>query len=92
MTAQQDRAVGLQLSGYRLATAEITYRLPDHPDLLQTYVWQDYDPVLRFPRLCKFLGFWRQSLDGPLHSVRVCSTRLLRPAELRLVGNQLALH
>lgn len=33
----------LQLKGYRLATAEITYRLPDHPSLLQTFVWQHYD-------------------------------------------------
>jgi len=27
------------LSGYRLTTAEILYRRPDHPSLLQTYVW-----------------------------------------------------
>ncbi len=92
MTTQSDRPLGLQLRGYRLATAEITYHLPDHPDLLQTYVWQDYDLVPRLPRLCEFLGFWRRSLDGPLHSVRVCSTRLLGPAELRLVGSRLALH
>jgi len=28
-----------QLNGYRLTTAEIIYRVPDHLDLLQTYVW-----------------------------------------------------
>ncbi len=27
-----------QLQNYRLTTAEITYRLPDHPALLQTYI------------------------------------------------------
>jgi hypothetical protein len=32
-----------QLGGYGLTTAQILYRLPDHPSLLQTYVWQDYD-------------------------------------------------
>jgi uncharacterized protein Usg len=36
-------ALELQLRGYRLATAEITYRLPDHPSLLQTFVWQHYE-------------------------------------------------
>ena len=30
-----------QLEGYGLTTAQILYRLPDHPSLLQTYVWQD---------------------------------------------------
>ena len=32
-----------QLEGYGLTTANILYRRPDHPWLLQTYVWQDYD-------------------------------------------------
>ena len=31
-----------QLEGYGLTTANILYRRPDHPWLLQTYVWQDY--------------------------------------------------
>jgi hypothetical protein len=32
-----------QLEGYGLTTANIVYRRPDHPWLLQTYVWQNYD-------------------------------------------------
>lgn len=39
----------LQLEGYGLATAEILYRMPDHPGLLQTYLWQEYDLCPRFP-------------------------------------------
>ena len=30
-----------QLDGYGLTTAQILYRRPDHPWLLQSYVWQD---------------------------------------------------
>ncbi len=33
----------LMLKGYGLTTAQILYRLPDHPSLLQTYIWQHYD-------------------------------------------------
>jgi hypothetical protein len=29
--------------GYGLTPAQILYRMPDHPSLLQTYVWQNYD-------------------------------------------------
>jgi uncharacterized protein Usg len=29
------------LKGYSLTTAEILYRLPDHPALLQSFIWQD---------------------------------------------------
>ncbi|MBV8777131.1 MAG: Usg family protein [Alphaproteobacteria bacterium] len=58
-------------SQYRLTTAEIIYRLPDHPSLLQTYIWQKFDRAPEFPELSRFLKFWRDNLDGELHSVRV---------------------
>ncbi len=60
-----------QLNGYRLTTAEIIYHMPDHPGLLQTYVWQDLDLAPLFPKLTKFLDFWSRQLDGKLHSVRL---------------------
>jgi uncharacterized protein Usg len=47
-----------QLEGYGLTTANILYRRPDHPWLLQGYVWQDYDLCPAFPALNKFLNFW----------------------------------
>lgn len=71
------------LKDYRLTTAEILYHLPDHPRFLQTYVWQEYDIAPRFPMLKKFLDFWEENLDGPLHSVRIASTRLIKPSDLR---------
>ena len=36
-----------QLEGFSLTTAEILYRLPDYPRLLQSYIWQDYDQSFR---------------------------------------------
>jgi uncharacterized protein Usg len=35
-----------QLRGLRLTTAEITYRMPDFRDIMQIYIWQDYDPAI----------------------------------------------
>jgi uncharacterized protein Usg len=32
-----------QLRGLRLTTTEITYRMPDFRDIMQIYIWQDYD-------------------------------------------------
>ncbi len=75
--------LALQLQGYRLATAEILYRLPDHPGLLQTFVWQDYDIAPRYPVLQRFLDFWTREIEGPLHSVRVAGRRVISAAEMR---------
>jgi uncharacterized protein Usg len=81
-----------QLNGYGLTTAHILYRRPDHPWLLQSYVWQDYDLCPRFPELQRFLEFWRRSLEGSLHSVMVAHARLIRPAELRTVDGEFRLN
>ena len=86
------RNIEKQLLGYKLTTAEITYRMPDHLDLLQIFVWQELDLAPSFPVLNKFLKFWEQNLDGPIHSVKVASSQLIKPAELRPVGASFQLH
>ena len=72
-----------QLEDYRLTTAEILYHMPDHPDILQTYLWQELDIPPRFPILSKFLIFWERKLDGRLHSVKIASTKLIKPSIMR---------
>ena len=79
-----DRApLELQLRGYSLATAEIIYHLPDHPGLLQSFVWQHYDIEPDYPELHKFLDFWAHNIDGKLHSVTVARRRLIGPPKSR---------
>lgn len=72
-------SLALQMRDYRLTTAEILYHLPDHPALLQSYVWQELDLAPQFPALRKFLDFWKRNLDGKLHSVRVGHASLITP-------------
>ena len=85
-------SLSIQLKDYRLTTAQIYYHLPDHPALLQTYVWQDYDLAPEFPQLRKFLDFWRGTLEGKLHSVQVASAKLVQPPRYRHPGAYLRLH
>lgn len=92
MTVIPDTQFRSQLAGFSLTTAEILYRLPDHPSLLQSFVWQEYDVHPRFPRLRTFLEFWTRNLEGKLYRVTVAHKKLITPAELRLVGSELRLH
>lgn len=84
--------LALQLKDYRLTTAEILYRLPDHPAVLQTYVWQDLDLAPAFPVLGGFLAFWQREIEGRLHSVRVASASLIGPARWHPVTDRFLLH
>jgi len=81
-----------QMQDYRLTTAEIIYHLPDHPNLLQSYIWQDLDIAPRYPVLHKFLDFWVREIDGTLHSVRVASANLIKPATVGHTDMVLHLH
>lgn len=81
-----------QLTGYRLTTAEILYRMPDHPHLLQSFLWQRLDLAPRYPALQDFLDFWEREIEAKIHSVRVASARLVHPGEMRHVGEMLRLH
>ena len=82
----------LRLGDYRLTTAEILYHMPDHPGVLQTFIWQDIDMAPQFPVLHRFLDFWTRNLDGKLHSVRVASAGLVGRGRLRHATTELRLH
>ena len=71
----------IQLSDYRLTTANILYHLPDHVHVLQEFIWQDYDIAPKFPQLYKFLNFWTKELDGKLHSVYVAHKPIITPGD-----------
>lgn len=62
----------MMIKQWGLVTAEILYRMPDHRNIVQTFVWQDLDEIPEKPRLLKFLGFWTDKLlEAPIVDVRV---------------------
>ena len=80
------------IKDYHLTTAEILYRMPDHPEILQSFVWQQLDLAPDFPALRKFLEFWRDSLEGQLHSVRMASNPVARTGRVRHAAHMRYLH
>ncbi len=81
-----------QLDGYRLTTAEILYHLPDHPGVLQTFIWQELDLAPQFPVLHKFLDFWSREIEGKLHSVRVATSNVFGPRDMRHAAHLVHMH
>ena len=73
------------LQGHSLTSAEVLYRMPDHPSLLQTFLWQFEDMAPDYPRLKRFLDHWEREIEAMIHSVRVMHQGLIAPREIRLV-------
>ena len=90
--AHTSRELELMLRDYRLTTAEILYHFPDHPVLLQSYVWQEFDLAPKFPTLKKFLDFWNRELDGKIHSVTVAHTELIKPSQFQFIRGLTTIH
>ncbi len=80
-----DRDFMCQMQGYGLCTVQIHYFMPDHRNLLQQFVMQQYDVAPQFPELSRFLDFWRREIDAVLHSVQVAHKHLIGPQEWRAV-------
>ena len=72
----------LRLKGWRLATAEVLYYMPDHPSLLQSFTWQTLDLAPKYPRIHRFLDYWRKEIDAVIHSVRLATGETLAPARV----------
>lgn len=91
-TGLTDRDFRARLKGASLLTTEILYHMPDHPGLLQTFVWQTLDTAPSFPRLARFLDHWRSEIEAMIHSIRIAHSGLVRPAELRAIDGEFRLH
>lgn len=81
--------IGKVLAGWRLTTASILYHMPDHPKLLQEFIWQELDEVPRFPTLKRFLTYWQRELDGKLYRVRIAFVDKVAPSDWRKIEEEL---
>ena len=88
----EGRETELMLKGYGLTTAEFFYGMPDHPSILNSYIWQDYDIAPDYPALFRFIQFWQDEIEGPLHSVRFVHARALGPREWRNLVGEFRVH
>ncbi len=78
--------------GACIATAQILYYLPDHPSILQSFVWQHKDLAPDYPRLRQFLEYWSRNLDGKLHSVNLAAAPIGERRRLRHARHVATLH
>ncbi|WP_368343888.1 usg protein [Pelagovum sp. HNIBRBA483] len=82
----------LMLRGYGLTTAELFYCLPDYPRVLNSFIWQEYDLAPDHPKLLAFIDFWRDEIEGPLHSVRFVHRKMISAGEWRQIVGEFTYH
>lgn len=83
MRNMERKELSMRLNGWRLATAEVLYYMPDHPSLLQSFVWQTLDLAPEYPRIRQFLDYWRREIEAVIHSVQLATGETLAPAPVK---------
>ena len=88
----QQTETEMMLRGYGLTTAEFFYRMPDYRNVLNTFLWQDYDLAPDHSKLFQFIEYWQDEIEGPLHSVRFTHRKMLSSGEWRQVVGEFRYH
>ena len=54
-----------------IVTVDILYWMPDYTNVLQEFVWQTSDIVPGYPRVHRFLIYWKENIEAVISKVRV---------------------
>ena len=68
-----------------LATVDVLYWMPDYQDILQQFVWQTADIRPEYPRIHKFLNYWKDNIDAVIAEVKISDSEM---AKIRRVDKE----
>jgi len=57
-----------------LTTVKVIYYLPDYNHILQEFIFQQYDIRPDYPKLNKFLRFWKKNIEARIYRVDFSSS------------------
>jgi len=67
-------------NGSVLVSVNILYFLPDQESLLNEFFWQTLDICPQYPRVHRFLNFWKKEIDAKIKEVVISDTpHLVQP-------------
>ena len=61
-----------------LATVDVLYWMPDYQDILQQFVWQTADIRPEYPRIHKFLNYWKDNIDAVIAEIKISDSEMAR--------------
>lgn len=72
----------LRLKGYGLTTIEIFYYMPDHHSLIQEFIWQTLDIKPEYPRINKFLNYWKNEIKATIKEIILTHDNVIQPSKI----------
>ena len=57
-----------------LVSLRVFYYMPDHRNLIQEFMWQTEDVKPKYPRVNKYLNFWRKNIDAVIADIEMAES------------------
>lgn len=59
------------LLGWELILIRIYYYIPDYTKIINEFIWQTMDLPPKYPRLNKFLNYWKNNIDAVIKEIEI---------------------
>ena len=67
------------LSRKVLVSLRVFYYMPDYRDLIQEFMWQTVDVKPKYPRVNRFLNYWKDNIDAVIADIEMAESKQRRP-------------
>jgi uncharacterized protein Usg len=67
------------LSRKVVISLRVFYYMPDYRNLIQELMWQTEDVKPKYPRVNKYLNFWRENIDAVIADIEMAESEQRRP-------------
>lgn len=54
-----------------LVSLRVYYYMPDYRDLIQEFMWQTMDIKPKYPRVNRFLNYWKENIEAVIADVEM---------------------
>ena len=54
-----------------LVSLRVFYYMPDYRDLIQEFMWQTMDIKPKYPRVNRFLNYWKENIEAVIADVEM---------------------
>lgn len=54
-----------------LVSLRVFYYMPDYRDIIQEFMWQTMDIKPKYPRVNKFLNYWKENIEAVIADVEM---------------------
>lgn len=61
---------------YKVVTVQVYYFIPDYRSLINEFIWQTLDLRPRYPRIHRFLDFWRREIDAVIKEIIISESAI----------------